>query len=112
MTIYERIRMLRKDRGMSQDELARRCGYADRSMITKIESGKVDLTISKVETFADVLGVDPAYLAGYSEWQQNQDIALELSALIKEASKLDAADRARIAERIEMLLEQEKYHED
>lgn len=109
MTIYERIRMLRTDRGMSQDELAKRCGYADRSMITKIEAGKVDLTISKVELIAYVLGVDPAYLAGYSEWQENQDSALELSDLIREASKLDAADRARIAERIEMLLESEKY---
>ena len=112
MTIYERIRMLRTDRGMSQDELARRCGYADRSMITKIEAGKVDLTISKVELLADIFNVDPAYLAGYSEWQENQDRALELSSLIEEVSRLDATDRARIAERINMLLEQEKYHEN
>lgn len=109
MTIYERIKMLRADRGMSQDELAKRCGYADRSMITKIEAGKVDLTISKVEKIAWILGVDPAYLAGYSEWQENQDNALELSSLIKRASELDKTDLARVSERIDMLLEQEKY---
>ena len=112
MTLYDRIRMLRMERGMSQDELAKRCGYADRSMITKIEAGKVDLTVSKVELFADVFGVDPAYLAGYSEWQENQDRALELSSLIAEAAKLDDVDRARIAERIPVLLDAEKYHED
>ncbi len=112
MTIYERIKMLRQDRGMSQDELARRCGYADRSMITKIEAGKVDLTISKVELFADVLGVDPAYLAGYSEWQDNQDRALEYAYLIESVAKLDQADLARVAERIDTMLEQEKYNEN
>ena len=30
MNIYDRIKMLRIDRGMSQEELAKRCGYADR----------------------------------------------------------------------------------
>lgn len=42
MTIYERIRQLRIDNNMSQDDLARAMGYKDRSMITKIESGKVE----------------------------------------------------------------------
>lgn len=112
MTIYERIRMLRKDRGMSQDELAKRCGYADRSMITKIEAGKVDLTIGKVEQIAYILGVDPAYLAGYSEWQENQDTALALMALIKKASELDDLDLAKLQERAETMLESDKYDEN
>ena len=111
MKYYERIKMLRMEREMSQDELAKRMGYADRSMLTKIEAGKVDLTVKKLEQFAKILCVDPAYLAGYSEGQQNMDHALELSNLIQKASELDQADRARIAERIDMLLEQEKYNE-
>ena len=81
-------------------------------MITKIEAGKVDLTLSKVEKIAWVLDVAPAYLTGFSEWQDNQDKALELSSLIKQASKLDDADLARIAERIDILLEQAKYNEN
>lgn len=48
MTIYERIKMLRKNAGMSQEELARRCGYREKSMISRIESGKVDMPFSKV----------------------------------------------------------------
>lgn len=111
MKANDRIKMLRIERGLTQDELAKRMGYADRSMLTKIEAGKVSLTVDKVSMFAEILGVDPAYLAGFSEWQENQDRALELSSLIKKASELDEADRARIAERIDMLLEQEKYNE-
>ena len=112
MKINDRIRMLRENRNMSQAELAERAGYSTRQMISRIEAGLVDLPLSKVEALAYALGVDPAYLAGYSEWQDNQDNALELSSLIDQVSRLDDVDRARIAERISVLLGAEKYHED
>lgn len=78
MKIYDRIKMLRKHIGMSQEELAHRCGYSERSMISRIEAGSVDLPFSKIEVFANALGVDPAYLAGFSDWQRTQDRALEI----------------------------------
>ncbi len=67
MTIYERIRQLRIDNNMSQDDLARAMGYKDRSMITKIESGKVDISQKKIIAFSKVLGTTPAYLMGWSD---------------------------------------------
>lgn len=110
MTIYERIKMLRKNAGMSQEELARRCGYREKSMISRIESGKVDMPFSKVSVFATALNVDAAYLAGFSEDQQLRDRALTFSDLINKAAHLDSVDSARIAERIDTFLESEKYH--
>lgn len=112
MNIYDRIRMLRKNAGMSQDELAHKCGYSEKSMISRIESGAIDLPFSKVEVFATALNVDAAYLAGFSDQQNLRDRALLLSDLIDKASQLDDVDSARIAERIDMLLESEKYNED
>ena len=67
MTIYERIRKLRIDAGMSQDDLARAMGYKDRSMITKIESGKVDISQKKIIAFARVLNTTPGYLMGWTD---------------------------------------------
>lgn len=61
-TMYERIRDLRIERGMSQDDLAKAMGYSDRSMITKIEGGKVDISQKKIVTFAKVLETTPRYL--------------------------------------------------
>ncbi|MBO7709345.1 MAG: helix-turn-helix transcriptional regulator [Lachnospiraceae bacterium] len=61
-TMYERIRDLRMERNMSQDDLARAMGYSDRSMITKIEGGKVDISQKKIVAFAEVLGTTPRYL--------------------------------------------------
>ena len=39
--VYENIKKLRIERGLSQEELARRTGYTDRSSIAKIENGSV-----------------------------------------------------------------------
>lgn len=67
MTIYERIRQLRINAGMSQDDLAKSMGYSDRSMITKIESGKVDISQKKILAFARVLNTTPGYLMGLED---------------------------------------------
>lgn len=69
MTMYDRIRDLRIKNGMSQDDLAKAIGYKDRSMITKIEAGKVDLSQRKIMAFAKALGTTPAYLMG---WEENK----------------------------------------
>lgn len=65
--LYENIKTLRKANGWSQEELAKRMGYTDRSMIAKIESGQVDLAESKIMAFAKVFGVKPPVLMGWRE---------------------------------------------
>lgn len=67
MNTYERIKTLRIQSRLSQEELARLTGYTDRSSIAKIEAGKVDLTESKITAFANVFGVSPSYIMGLSE---------------------------------------------
>lgn len=64
METHEIIRKLRKEMGLTQEELAVRIGYTDRSTIAKIEAGKVDLPQTKIALFAKVLGVSPAALMG------------------------------------------------
>ncbi|ESE29875.1 DNA-binding helix-turn-helix protein [Eubacterium brachy ATCC 33089] len=57
LDLYKNIRRIRIEKGLSQEYLALKTGYTDRSSIAKIESGKIDLPISKVEIFAQALGV-------------------------------------------------------
>lgn len=61
---YEKIKSLRKSHGWSQTELARRVGYTDRSMISKIEKGSVDIPRSQVIKFADVFNITASELIG------------------------------------------------
>lgn len=70
--IGERIKKERERLGLSQAELGRLVGYSSRSTINKIEKGERDIPRDKVAKFAQVLGVNPAYLAGFTE-QDNPD---------------------------------------
>jgi transcriptional regulator with XRE-family HTH domain len=90
MTLYERIRYLRKSAGMTQDDLAHLLGYKDRSMIAKIEAGKVDLPQSKITEIADVLDTTPGYLMGWVE------AAYDEAFLYKQESKTPKTPEARI----------------
>jgi transcriptional regulator with XRE-family HTH domain len=69
LKLYENIKILRKENEWSQDELAKKMGYTDRSSIAKIEAGKVDLSQSKIMEFARVFGVEPGDLMG---WEDNR----------------------------------------
>lgn len=64
MTVGERIRAKRIELGITQDELARRCGYASRSSINKIELSRT-LPSDKIEIVANALGVRPSYIMGW-----------------------------------------------
>lgn len=70
MSIGQRIKQCREKLGLSQEELARNLGYKSRSTINKIESGKNDITQSKIVEFARVLNTTPAYLMG---WESEED---------------------------------------
>ena len=59
-----RIRARRKELNWSQDELARRCGYAGRSSISAIEKGGNALNMETVQTIARALDVSPLWIIG------------------------------------------------
>jgi transcriptional regulator with XRE-family HTH domain len=65
--IGQRIKQVREALGMTQAELARRMGYSARSTINRIENGSQAFPMKKLDKFAQVLDVTPAYLAGFTE---------------------------------------------
>lgn len=65
MTTGQIIKMLREERGMTQETLAELMGYSHKSSINKIEMGKSDLPQSKIIAFAKIFGVTPCELLGY-----------------------------------------------
>ena len=67
LKLYENIRTLRRHNKWTQEELAARMGYTDRSTIAKIENGKVDLPQTKIVEFAKVFNVSPGELMGWEE---------------------------------------------
>lgn len=51
------VKQFRLERGLSQDALALACGI-DRSQITKIENGKVNVTLDTVQKISDALSIE------------------------------------------------------
>ena len=94
MTIYERIRALRINAGMSQEELAKKVGLKSRSSINKIELGQRDISQTKIKLFADALGVSCNYLMDGGEAPE--------TVVIDEDSR-ELLDRVRHSDGMRML---------
>lgn len=119
------IKKMRESRNMSLDELARKCGYTSdnaRSSMQKIESGKSDIPASKLKQLALALNVSVSDLLKHSS---EQTIALHSTDelfekeyghtaynAMKSFLKLDTIDQAKITERIDTLLESDKYNKE
>lgn len=71
--IGERIKNLRKNAGLTQEELARKCGYKSLTTINKIELGINSVPLSVVEKIAEVFNVSPSYIMG---WDSSVDATL------------------------------------
>lgn len=67
LKLYKNIKELRKLNNWTQEELAHRIGYTDRSSIAKIEAGQTDLSQSKIMEFAEVFGIEPGDLMGWED---------------------------------------------
>ncbi len=121
-----RVKELRLEKEMSQDELAKRCGYGSRSTINKIELG---ITQSKIKAIAEALNVSIGTLLCWDEMDSSHDTKklqaeveqIELDSTIEKKYgksafealtmfvQLDTLDQGRIIGSMETLLEDEKY---
>lgn len=72
LQLYKNIKKRRLELQLTQTDLATKLGYADKSMIAKIEKGGVvDLPQSKILAFADVLQTSPSDLMGWEQIDTN-----------------------------------------
>lgn len=117
LQLYKNIKSRRIELKMTQSELAKKLGYADKSMIAKIEKGSVDLPQSKIIAFADVLNVAPGDLMG---WDKRTEQRLKLYAdkfinekkeaqLLEDYSKLNDLGKEEAQKRVSELTEIDRY---
>ena len=88
MRCGEKIKYFREQLGMSQDELARRTGYAGKSAISRIESGARDISQSKIKVFAHVLGVEAVSLVSDRDPSAEQQMDADRQRLINYIERL------------------------
>jgi transcriptional regulator with XRE-family HTH domain len=100
--IGARIRALREERNLSQDDLARLFGFKDRQTVSAIETGERRVTADELMLAVEKLGAplgyftDPFMLAGEGRfsWRQTNVGAERLNAYERNAGRWIAAFRA------------------
>lgn len=112
----ENLRRIRISRGITQEELASKLGYTNRSSINKIEVGRSDMPRSKIEEAAKVLNVSPLELFKNEPLEENtvleEIVDEQLKALEISYEKLNEANKVRLATYLQALLDiQEELNE-
>lgn len=102
LQLYKNIKKQRQLLNMTQSELAKKLGYADKSMIAKIEKGIVDLTQSKILAFADALETTPEELMG---WEEKSDNSSRIWKNVKQARENNNISQEKLAELTNMSLD-------
>lgn len=67
MTTGQKIKHFRELKGMTQEELARACGFKGRSSINRIEKDHGGVPSKKIVMIANILEVSPEYLLGWGD---------------------------------------------
>jgi len=80
--IGKRIKILRDERRMSQEELAKAIGCS-RVSITNYEAGKRVLDVNIAMNAADFFGVTVDYLTGRTEYRYKDDIEVSLEKAVE-----------------------------
>lgn len=111
MTTGERIRQLRIERQMTQEELGARVGV-QKAAIYKYENGLVvNLKRSILEKLAIVLDTTPTYLMGMedSEQQANMQLTPQQSTLLAAFDQLNEEGQIKAVEYVEDLVLTGRY---
>lgn len=79
--IGKRIKQKREELKITQEELAVKLGYKSKTTIAKIENGTNDIVQSKVVEFAKALNTTVAYLMGWDDNEEQEDIETTANVL-------------------------------
>ena len=77
LDLYKNIKKRREELKITQAQLAELTGYADKTMISKIENGLIDLPQSKIAVMADALRTTPRILMGWEDDDESQEYYLD-----------------------------------
>lgn len=81
-TLGKKIRLLRHQKGWSQEEVAKRLDISIPAF-SKIETGITDINLSRLEQIAALFEMSVVALLTYNETEQDQKIASELESVNK-----------------------------
>ena len=120
MSVANRIKFLRESKNMTQVEFGKIAGVSDKAVSTW-ENGTAEPRMGAIQKIADYFGVSKGWIIDESSSSSVSDQADSLFIgkysrdvfdVAMKYNSLDSADKIRAAERIDTLLEDEKYKKE
>ena len=96
----KKVEALRKAKGMTQEELAKKAGFAGRASINCIEKGHSGINVGRLPALARALGVDPLVLF---DDDKQPDFTLD-GSLVEKIKRLDKKELKQIEAIVDVLL--------
>lgn len=117
MTVADRIKKRREELNMTQEDLAKKCGYKEKTSISHIENSGDEPTMKTIKRVAAGLNCSAASLMGWTpitgpiesepEYapRQHQDITARQRFLLQQYEKADERTQAAI----DVMLQMDKF---
>ena len=109
--IGELIKKRRLELGMTQEELAKRLGYAHKSSINKLEMNKNDVTQTLLLKISDALDVSPMYFINQIDVPHETHSRDAIMEYARKLARLNQADLDNVIKYIDFLESQQKKGE-
>ena len=90
ISIGPKIKNLRKEKGLTQEQLAKDLGYSGKSVISHIEKGDADMTYEKMVLLLKKYNLEPSSLFGNEIVSQKAPKQVEKKQEVKQESVKDA----------------------
>ena len=116
MTIGDRVRARRIEKGMTQSELAQRLGYKSKSSVAHIENGR-DIPRAMIVELSEILDTTPGYLMGWNDEQTRPEtittepLTGDERRLLDLFRQLTPKEQGSLIGRAELLVEQHREAE-
>ena len=113
MTIGQRVKKLRIEKGLTQTELAEKLGYRSKSSVAHIENGR-DIPRSMVVALSDILDTTPAYLMGWEDPEDKKsapaedDRSKKIKEVMEKIGQLSDSDLVQIDDFISFIASKSK----
>lgn len=108
-----KIKELRQQKGVSQAELAEIAGYSQKGLISRLEAGKVNITMDRLTAIANYFGVPVSDLIHADRKEPDRTLPPgafhggvtrpDLIPVVEELKELDSSDVARVKAYIKAL---------
>ena len=110
MTLYGKIKKLRKEKGLTQKELAERLSI-NMSHLNRIENGKCQPSIDMLKKFSEYFGISNDYLLSDEEFPEVHVENKSLLERVKLIDSLDQEDQKALMHFIDSMLTKKRMKE-